>query len=380
MQDSAVRWGWGIAPWGLIAAIGMLAAVEATLIRLDCDAMTAASANFQFARRACREGAKCRVLCFGDSQVKLGLLPRVVESRSGLSTFNLSIAGGLAPATYFAFRRALREGASPSAILVDYNPALLQTPPYGQSPFLTGLIDFRDLLEYARAVKSARYLGVLLVEHLVPSIRNRTQIRSRVLASFRDGTRTGDLICRITWRNWQANLGAQAVPEVAPQVDMRDFDASLLDDRGPSGHYLNLHYIDALLKLASREKIAVYWLLPPFSPRAQRDRERLGGDVALTRLVRKAQRRHPDLIVLDARWAGFDESCFFDAVHMNLKGSEGLSAAVGSAVGRGPRGTRPDERWITLRRPKARSADLPPIEDMNQSAVALERAEGTRKL
>ena len=39
------------------------------------------------------------VICFGDSLVKLGIVPAVIEGRLGRRAYNLSACAGQAPAT-----------------------------------------------------------------------------------------------------------------------------------------------------------------------------------------------------------------------------------------------------------------------------------------
>ncbi|HEV3121033.1 MAG TPA: hypothetical protein VGY53_03985, partial [Isosphaeraceae bacterium] len=95
--------------------------VEGALAERELLLATAVTANSRFAAQmAQREGPACGILAFGDSQVKCGILPAVLEDRLGLRAFNLAILASPPPASYFLLRRALGAGARPAAIVVGY--------------------------------------------------------------------------------------------------------------------------------------------------------------------------------------------------------------------------------------------------------------------
>src|SRR3954447_9395190 len=84
----------GRVPWGFLGMLGLMALVELALARHGL-----APSNWRASGRAASgKAVGCEVLCFGDSQVKLGLLPRVIEQRLGRPAYNLAIVGGQAPA------------------------------------------------------------------------------------------------------------------------------------------------------------------------------------------------------------------------------------------------------------------------------------------
>src|SRR5579883_1943148 len=105
-------------PAGLVGMLALVAAVEYSLARHDFSVLSLTQWDGRASRQAAEKEAKgCDVLIFGDSLVKLGVLPRVIEERSGLRSYSLAVAGSQPLASYFLLRRALNEGARPSAVV-----------------------------------------------------------------------------------------------------------------------------------------------------------------------------------------------------------------------------------------------------------------------
>ena len=94
-------------PWGLLGMIGLVIAIEGTVSRRWLDLSDPVSLSWQFADRAARrERRAAMLLCLGDSLVKHGLVPSVMDRESGLTSVNLAAARAPALMTYFVLRRA----------------------------------------------------------------------------------------------------------------------------------------------------------------------------------------------------------------------------------------------------------------------------------
>src|SRR4051812_42261979 len=115
----------GARPWGTMGMIVVVATVELLVHRVeDRHFTTNAALSWAYGGRAAdRKAAGRDVLCFGDSMVKFGVAPRVLEDRLGTKAYNLALYAGSPTASYFLLRRALEAGARPSAILVDFQPS-----------------------------------------------------------------------------------------------------------------------------------------------------------------------------------------------------------------------------------------------------------------
>ena len=66
------------------------------------------------------------VFFYGDSQVKFGVSPLLLESKLGQPSHCLAVQGGQAPTSYFMLKKTLASGVIPSAVVVDFEPHLLR--------------------------------------------------------------------------------------------------------------------------------------------------------------------------------------------------------------------------------------------------------------
>jgi hypothetical protein len=134
------------------------------------------------------------------------------------------------------------------------------------------------------------------------------------------------------WRNWNVNDGAQVMP-ARPETPfyMPGYEESY---RRFDCNELNRTYIGKFLELASAHGIPVVWLLTPIMPELQAKCQTSGFDDDHARFVRDWQSRHPGLLVLDARRAGYDPKVFFDPNHLGRDGAYVYSADVGDFLNR----------------------------------------------
>ena len=141
-------------PWGLLGMISLVLAIESSL-EASRDYTTVANAYYQFARQACRKASRADVLCFGDSLVKVDVLPRVIESRLKTRAYNLAIAGSLPPASSARVPPRPCRRARPKAVLVDFKPSLLPVDPRATVSLLGDLLSFRDGLDFYRSTRDS---------------------------------------------------------------------------------------------------------------------------------------------------------------------------------------------------------------------------------
>src|SRR5690348_14836409 len=113
-------------PLGLLGMLALIAAIEASVSRLDDALTTVWAAGWRASgRSATREARDCDLLCLGDSLVKFGVVPSVLDARLGTRSYNLAAHAAQAPLSYFLLQRALRAGARPRTILIDFTEHLL---------------------------------------------------------------------------------------------------------------------------------------------------------------------------------------------------------------------------------------------------------------
>lgn len=360
-------------PWGLLGMLALLGVVECAVARLPRDfASTGVWDWSQSRRRADRSIRDCRLLCFGDSQVKLGLVPRLVEARAGMRTYNLALIGGQAPSSYFLLRRALAAGARPSAVVVDFLPPLLAKDRVTNMRLWPELLSFRDTLELAFVDGDPTLAATLVLSRLVPSVRSRVDLRSQVVAAI-GGARPPSSAEGFHRRNWDVNRGAMILPHY-PFKEDPDLWYRVNYPKDWACEPVNARYVDRFLALAEERRITVYWLIPPIDPQAQALCESKGQDARFLAFVREHQGRHRNLVVVDARHAGYPRSAFVDAVHLHSEAALALSEAVAEVVSAGP--SAPNWRSLPAYRP--RPLDVP-LEDLEQSRMAFERSGALRR-
>jgi len=203
----------------LIAAIECLAAPR---IR-ESEVFTRVEKSWQAAARAA-DGSEGRaeILCFGDSLIKLGILPRVLEDRLGAAAYNLGVLGGQAPNSYFLLRKVLEKGNRPRALFVDFSENLLTFSPSQNAACWSHLHGWRDSLDVAwqsadPALAISTGLHRLLPGWCDQSYRHRLfAIHSGRGAASQETDAPG-----VFERNWRFNRGAQVAPRDFVAVDRK---------------------------------------------------------------------------------------------------------------------------------------------------------------
>jgi hypothetical protein len=340
-------------PWGVVGTIGLIVVIECLIGRNWLDFSDPVSLSWRFSTEAARtEAAGSQLLCLGDSLVKHGLIPSVIEGESGLRTLNLSAARAPTLMTFFLFRRALDAGARPDVIIINAKPAVLIGGPDFNARYFQEVLTFRECVELFQITKRSSFMISMLVGRLLPSLRCRLEVRSNLLATLRGETDRLHDINRTLWRNWTVNGGANIADldsryekKVTRDVARRMQTDLFYVDR------MNALAIERLLELAAKRNIPVFWLLTPLAPGLQAFRDQSGSEAGYERFVRSAQWRYPQtLTVLDARRGAYPPWFFVDSTHLNGRGGIALSRAVATALeaelGQSERAAVP--RWITL--------------------------------
>ena len=356
----------GRIPFGFLGALVLILAVEQAIVHHKMASVGGSQWSYEVARARADSGVpSTSVLCFGDSLLKQGLAPTVIEAKSGLRTYNFAIAGGQAPGHYFMLRRALESGARPKALVVEYFPRLMSKPAEFNVENWPFLATPADCLELANHPRDPNLLADLILRELIPSVRCRNSIRVNIqsaLGGSFDNIAREILSAR---RNWEINRGAEIVASRPDHIE--DLEAWL------KGYFpafecsdVNRVYIGKFLELASKHHIPVFWVLPPYQPALQARCEQSGFDRAHESFVRSLQDRYPGLHVVDARHPGYDKRVFFDLHHLGREGASIFSEQVALLLRRQQDDPSSTPRWLTIGAPPD-LASLTPLEDMDQS-------------
>jgi hypothetical protein len=382
----------------------LVVSIERSFAHSDRDFSTIWAASWHQSAKLSRSiAARCEILAFGDSLVKHGVLPRVLEERLGARAFNLAEFNGEAPTSYFLFHRALEAGARPKAVLLDGE--LLEDNPLIRTRLWPELLSFRELWELACDANDGDFLAIVELSRLLPSAKARYEIRAGVMSALGGNFVSSNVAIYPHLRNWSRNQGAHVAPahkisgeESGGTPEPQNAHVARTHEVGAdhdpirkmlvetnywpttwAPHWLNLKYIDRFLKLANQRNIPVYWLWPPVHPEVQARRAGGGRDAGYARFVQALARKYPNVVVIDGRNAGYASAVMYDATHLNKTGACAYSEALAEILASRPRtGGSIDERWIALRPFQVMPVDVP-VEDLEQSIIALKQPVARRK-
>jgi hypothetical protein len=283
---------------------------------------------------AVREARRCDVLCFGDSQVQVQVLPRVLQESLGGKAFNLALPAGPPSASFFQLQKALRAGARPRAVVVDFTTHGLVLRAQNQLRAWNELVRWPDAAQIALDTHDLTFFSQLTLARLLPSYRMVLDIRSEVVAALggRDTGGPGPAGFAAHLRNRKLNQGANVLPHNPDHRSLLEpCDDWLLAEaaqRDPTSEM----YMRKFLNLARERQIMVFWLLPPVHPAALAERKRRGTEERYTAFVREVQRHYDNVVLLDARNAGLGRAAFCDLAHLSGRSAATLSKAIGSAM------------------------------------------------
>lgn len=358
-------------PSGLLGMLCLVVGVEAYVLRHEYDRFLWVE-GWDWRRSASMAGradSNAEILCFGDSQVKWGVAPLVLEETTGHSSYNLSMCSGQAPASYFLLKRILDRGKRPRAILVDYFSPLLVADPWKDARHIPEVFRFGEIFDLAWVARDASFFGNVAATKLLPSLRTRLEVREELAHFVRlaDHTHPHRVPPKIR-RNLDVNKGGMLEPS-RPLV-RADFDR----ERGAfpadwSCHPVQRAFVERFLELAGAHEIPVFWLIPPMSPELQGACEESGNAGRYDRFVRETAGRYRHVTVVDGRRGGYEPSDFIDWIHLARDGSARFSAEVATVVGRRLDGEE-GLAWVVLPDSRGRRIDLP-LEDLEQSRAAI---------
>lgn len=332
------------APRGFLGMLALILAVEASIAGRRDDLVTPLAESWRVAARAAgREAKGAAILGFGDSLVKYGVLPRVIEARAGLKTYNLATSGGTTPSAFFLLRRALDSGARPRAVVVDFEALMDGGGGLALVRNYPELATAGDVLDLAWSSGDLGLFGALMSRKVLPSCRFRFEIRGGLLAAL-EGRSSSERASVVSHRTiWARERGAQPTE---PGRSHHPLESTLIELVSPdrwSCPATTEAYVDRFFDLAEAHRITVYWLLPPLSPGVRARRVARGSDAAYDRFAQAVAARHPNAVILDARDSGYDDPVHIDHLHLDRRGASVLSADLAAILLEGP-GSRASDR------------------------------------
>ena len=370
---------WRRCPWGLLGMMVLVWAVESRIARGQLAFLDTTSVTWATTARALRRhAAQSEILMFGDSLSEYGLMPKVIEQKTGKSGYNFAVSAASSPISFFLFRDAVRAGAKPAAVLIDYEPNILVQPSLVAPEWWAELICLQDVVELAWCGRDAGFLTRFVVAACLPSERYRYTIRSALLDGLAEKRRAGAEVAPALRVLARQNRGALVLAHTQREPALVAFNNETFFPPRWRCDRVNRRYIEKFFELASAHRIPVFWVVPPYTPAIQAGRERLGQDAELSRFIATMRSQFPGVTVLDARRSAYDPSVFWDGyVHLDGLGARALSVDVAVAMQRTLAGTNPSP-WVHLPKYRDLGEDLVPLNGEDRSIATRPNAPLTR--
>lgn len=345
---------------GLVGMLAVVLAVESYLYRERETYCAPGSQDLQLAWKAAKYQAKGRdVLCFGDSLIKLSMIPSVFEKQSGLTCYNLAVSGSQTAMSYALLKRCLHFGARPRAVLVEFMPTLFRLPPTHNLSRLSYVMTLADAAEMAWIEDNRVLFDRVLVDKLLTSVEGRKGIRL-VLQRQLLGPESAPDEVPMYRRHWIKYDGAQIMPS-NPDLTEKDFDPATWANNFYPHWYVNKvngAYLFKFLDLARSHDIDVYWLVPPILPSIEAEVEKSGFAAKHTAFLRRLQKKYPNLSVIDGRQANYDKNVYMDGNHLGRPGAYVASLEVSKLLARRLKQGPSSSAWLTLPPYQQRPVDV----------------------
>jgi hypothetical protein len=336
-------------PAGLVGMIALIALCEGFIAAHDARFSRLEANDWKTSEQMARGSSGFSgVLCVGDSQIKFGMLPLVLESKIGQPVESHAVLGGQAPSTYFLLKKAIDSGARPSAIVIDWEPHLLKDGPDHNNRMWPELLDLSENLELSWIAGDSDGFLSRIVAGILPSFRARSEIRDNIKAALNGETpEMPDWIER-SWRNKVMNRGATALAKdhIGRTADLGRWGNKVATPW--SAHPVNTAFARKTLKLAQAYKIPVFLTIMPVSPGMQQKYEINGIDQPYVEWVKKLEHRFANVTVVDLRHSNYDASVFYDPLHLDRDGAVAASISLANYLRDHLDGQPIGERWVQM--------------------------------
>lgn len=363
-----------IPPMGAVGMVFLVAIME-FVIAGTARFTSEKSASWSFASRAAaRDAIDADVIILGDSMVKFGVLPPVIEARNRGRAFNLALFDGPPLASLALLEQLTANGAQPRALVINLMPHQLARDVLDRkhSGMWRLLMDFATSCRLAWRFQSPGLPLDVVWSSAFPSLAARDGIRASIEAALIQKERSTQAVINVYTNNWKSNQGAHLLAERSEpgrfsKLNHELFPSDWRPDRA------NLAIISEILNTARQRNIQVFWLISPLHPEAEQALLECGVTSRYSALIASFQRSFPELTVLDARSIGIEAEDFVDAVHLDRKGAIALSESISRALSVETNGGRVKLTRVT------HSLAAPAMQDIGESRLAAGREHRARR-
>jgi hypothetical protein len=343
----------------MVGAACLIAAVEIGLLTVRPLFLESIPLSWSISvREAGREAVGADALIFGDSLAKDGLAPRFIDPILGMRSHNLASLAGPALLSATLLDHAIGRGGRPKVVVFDVKPSLLVGGPRFVTTLWPEVMTPGEAARLAFDVRSGHFALELLVAYVLPSYRERHEIRNAVAWALTGTPNKSNFDNPPAVRNWAVNRGANlATPRPDYHGAVSEFDHQRLLSHGFHVDRIHRASVHRFIARAERAGARPYLLLAPFVAEVQARRDATGAEAKYIAFVESLRREHRGLTVLDARRANYPSQVFIDPIHLSAPGAQTLSEDVAAAIRAQLDGNSPGGAWVAL--PSFRPRSLP---------------------
>jgi hypothetical protein len=223
-------------------------------------------------------------------------------------------------------------GGKPKVIIIDAAEGVLDAGPRSTKRIYpwADLLTFREAADLAFTSRDADFFVRTSLGAALQTVNARPEIRSNIVTALQGLPSGLRLLSARFLDNWAQNQGAsvnaKAEYEVGPYPPTGEIPGKWAPDA------VNVRYLVRLFELAKRNDVVVFWLLPPYHPFTQAHSRFRGEERRFAVFVQEMHVRHPEVMVVDGRYSGYDGSRFVDEAHLDAEGGTSLTFTLAELI------------------------------------------------
>jgi lysophospholipase L1-like esterase len=318
------------------------------------------------------EAREADVILLGDSMIRCGLVPEILEAKTGRKTVTLALTGGRPSAALLLLNRVLEQGGAPSVVVIDFEPLILINSPYSAWTAWYELLEPRDVFDFGQWMHDPSFPASFSLGHAFLSIRHRQLFEGQFKAFVENGdwlhslataetVATPPVLSHGTPARAPASVHTQplndgghhslkidvnqepaefastnpanSLGELLPPLP-RTVEFQLTSLSPGATNKLEAKAVIKLLRLTRDQKIALYIAIPPRGAELEKHLDDHGLAAWRDRFHDSLLREFPHVRVIDSRHAGYSDLLFSDSSHVNHAGAQAWSRDFAATLAR----------------------------------------------
>ncbi len=266
------------------------------------------------------------ILILGDCYNIVGIIPKIIEENTGLSSYNFSThMNHTILATYAMFQNYLKAcSKKPQYMVIGYLPISSEL---GKNQIMKEMV--QKLYDFRRGntLLFLKEFGVAEgIKFLIPSLKHQEFFRNYLEWSTRNANKA-----ELSEYYKQVALNQGYYP--------RKYNDVYKDEAKDEGGYEKFHaspffikYLKAILNLAKQNSIRVIYLIPSVPPDVYKLNEKYDVTKAQLEFASRLENDYSNLVVVNPQTLLNQKDFYSDRIHLNRKGATLLSAFLSDKI------------------------------------------------